>query len=205
MRRQVNWTAFICSVGWILARVELILKRLTMQKLDKTLKSDFQTSIEAGLQARVVGQERAIKYVSRRLAQWEAGLSPSGKPISNILMLGPTGSGKTHFVESLSEVLFDTKSFVVKVDCTEYQHTHEVAKLMGSPPGYLGHRESKPKFNLEAISTKTKEGSFWEAPREIALVLFDEIEKAADSLWQLLLGILDKGILSLGDNTTVDF
>jgi ATP-dependent Clp protease ATP-binding subunit ClpA len=128
-----------------------------------------------------------------------AGLSPVGRPIGNFLFLGPTGSGKTRIVEATAESLLKNPRAVIKIDCAEFQHSHEIAKLIGSPPGYLGHRETHALLSQEALNqhhTSTVKLSF---------VLFDEIEKASDALWNLLLGILDKGVLTLGDNRKVDF
>ena len=139
----------------------------------------------------------------RRLARvyqvYRAGLSTPGRPVVNLLFLGPTGSGKTRLVEATAEVLFDEPRGVVKVDCAEFQHSHEIAKLIGSPPGYLGHRETQPLITQEVLDQYHTEKV------KLSLVLFDEIEKASDALWQLLLGILDKGTLTLGDNRRVDF
>jgi ATP-dependent Clp protease ATP-binding subunit ClpA len=117
----------------------------------------------------------------------------------NLLLLGPTGSGKTRLVEAAAEVLFGDSQAVVKIDCAEFQHSHEIAKLIGSPPGYLGHRETQPMITQEVLE------HYYTDQVKISLVLFDEIEKASDALWQLLLGILDKGTLTLGDNRRVDF
>jgi ATP-dependent Clp protease ATP-binding subunit ClpA len=117
----------------------------------------------------------------------------------NLLLLGPTGSGKTRLVEAAAEVLFGDARAVVKIDCAEFQHSHEIAKLVGSPPGYLGHRETQPMITQEVLERHYTE------KMKVSLVLFDEIEKASDALWQLLLGILDKGSLTLGDNRRVDF
>jgi len=128
-----------------------------------------------------------------------AGLSAPGRPLANLLLLGPTGSGKTRLVEVAAEALFGDARAVVKIDCAEFQHGHEIAKLVGSPPGYLGHRETHP-----LITQETLEQHYTEKVR-VSLVLFDEIEKASDTLWQLLLGILDKATLTLGDNRRVDF
>ena len=128
-----------------------------------------------------------------------AGMNQASRPIGTLLFLGPTGSGKTRVVEAAAEVLFGNPNAVVKIDCAEFQHSHEIAKLVGSPPGYLGHRETSPLLSQENIDRFQTE----EAP--LSLVLFDEIEKASDSLWQLLLGILDKATLTLGDNRRVDF
>lgn len=127
-----------------------------------------------------------------------AGLNPPGRPIGNLLFLGPTGSGKTRVVEAVAESLFGDSRAVIKIDCAEFQHSHEIAKLIGSPPGYLGHRETHPLLTQEALNQ-------WHTEKvKLSLLLFDEIEKASDALWQLLLGILDKATLTLGDNRRVD-
>jgi ATP-dependent Clp protease ATP-binding subunit ClpA len=127
-----------------------------------------------------------------------AGVSTPGRPIANLLLLGPTGSGKTRIVEAAAEILFGSRSAFVKVDCAEFQHGHEIAKLIGSPPGYIGHRETKPAITQEALD------QFHTDTLKMGFLLFDEIEKASDTLWQLLLGILDKAVLKLGDNSRVD-
>ena len=126
-------------------------------------------------------------------------MSPAGRPVGNFLFLGPTGSGKTRVVEATAEALLNNPGGVVKIDCAEYQHSHEIAKLIGSPPGYLGHRETHALLSQEALNRHHTE------ELKLSFVLFDEIEKASDSLWNLLLGILDKGTLTLGDNRRVDF
>src|SRR6202043_3109660 len=122
-----------------------------------------------------------------------------GRPAGNLLFLGPTGSGKTRTVEALAESLVGDPRAVVKIDCAEFQHSHEIAKLIGSPPGYLGHRETKALLSQEALNQHHTDKI------KISFVLFDEIEKASDALWNLLLGILDKATLTLGDNRRVDF
>src|SRR5438132_173397 len=127
-----------------------------------------------------------------------AGLNPPGRPVGNLLFLGPTGSGKTRVVESMAEALFGDSRACIKIDCAEFQHSHEIAKLIGSPPGYLGHRETHPLLTQEALNQ-------WQTDKlKLSILLFDEIEKASDALWQLLLGILDKATLTLGDNRRVD-
>src|SRR5262249_17119921 len=130
---------------------------------------------------------------------FRTGISPAGRPVGNFLFLGPTGSGKTRVVEATAEALLGDSSKVLKIDCAEYQHSHEISKLIGSPPGYLGHRETRTPLTEEALSRHHT------PDLKLSLVLFDEVEKASDSLWNLLLGILDKGILTLGDNRCVDF
>ncbi|HEY3138052.1 MAG TPA: AAA family ATPase [Blastocatellia bacterium] len=167
--------------------------------LDPDLKSAQVTQFETELRARVVGQERVVRNLASLYQVFQAGMTNATRPIGTMLFLGPTGCGKTHVVEAAAEVLFGDRNAVVRVDCAEFQHSHEIAKLIGSPPGYLGHRETPPLLTQENLDKHRTE----ENP--LALVLFDEIEKASDALWQLLLGILDKATLTLGDNRRVDF
>lgn len=154
---------------------------------------------EQKLAHRIVGQERAVRRMSALYQMFLAGMNSPNRPVGTMLFLGPTGSGKTRVVEATAEVLYGDPNAIVKIDCAELQHSHEIAKLIGSPPGYLGHRETSPMLtqdNLDRMHTDDL---------QLSLVLFDEIEKASDSLWQLLLGILDKATLTLGDNRRVDF
>ena len=170
-----------------------------MVTLNPDSKSARALEFEAGLRARVIGQDRSIRSITSLFQVFHAGMTNPTRPLGTMLFLGPTGSGKTHVVEAASEVLFGTRNAVVKIDCAEFQHSHEIAKLIGSPPGYLGHRETSPLLTQENLDKyHTEQNPF-------TLVLFDEIEKASDSLWQLLLGILDKATLTLGDNRKVDF
>ncbi|MCS6951886.1 MAG: AAA family ATPase [Bryobacterales bacterium] len=151
------------------------------------------------LSERIVGQPAAVEAIVPYVQMYQAGLAPEGRPAGVFLLLGPTGTGKTRTVEALAEVLHGSEKNVLKVDCGEFQMEHEVAKLIGAPPGYLGHRETQPLLNQQRLNSVTSDRC------SLALVLFDEIEKAAPSFTRLLLGILDKGILRLGDNTTVNF
>ena len=167
--------------------------------LDPEQKSPRAQDFEDRLGARIVGQERAVRRMSGLYQIFLAGMNPPNRPIGTMLFLGPTGSGKTRVIEAAAEVLFADVNAVVKIDCAEFQHSHEIAKLIGSPPGYLGHRETSPMLTQENLDrTHTDD-------LKLTLVLFDEIEKASDALWQLLLGILDKATLTLGDNRRVDF
>jgi ATP-dependent Clp protease ATP-binding subunit ClpB len=166
--------------------------------LDPTLRSNDARDFEAALRRKIVGQEAAIEKVVEIYQMFLAGLNPPGRPVGNLLFLGPTGSGKTRVVEAMSEGLFGDARACIKIDCAEFQHSHEIAKLIGSPPGYLGHRETHPLLTQEALNQ-------WHTDRlKLSVLLFDEIEKASDALWQLLLGILDKATLTLGDNRRVD-
>jgi ATP-dependent Clp protease ATP-binding subunit ClpA len=169
------------------------------QILDPTRMGEGAKKLEDGLRQRVIGQDDAIRQIVRIYQTFEAGMSVPGRPIGSLLFLGPTGSGKTRTVEALAESLIGDARAVVKVDCAEFQHSHEIAKLIGSPPGYLGHRETHPALSQDAIN------QYQTAELKLSFVLFDEIEKASDSLWNLLLGILDKATLTLGDNRRVDF
>ena len=166
--------------------------------LDPTRRSNDARDFEAGLRRKIVGQDQAIEKVAEIYQMFLAGMNAPGRPVGNLLFLGPTGSGKTRVVEAVAESLFGDARACIKIDCAEFQHSHEIAKLIGSPPGYLGHRETHPLLTQEALNQ-------WHTEKlKLSILLFDEIEKASDSLWQLLLGILDKATLTLGDNRRVD-
>ncbi len=166
--------------------------------LDPSRRSGDATEFETALRRRIVGQDPAIEKVTEIYQMFLAGLNAPGRPVGNLLFLGPTGSGKTRVVEAVAESLFGDARAVIKIDCAEFQHSHEIAKLIGSPPGYLGHRETHPLLTQEALNQ-------WHTEKlKLSILLFDEIEKASDALWQLLLGILDKATLTLGDNRRVD-
>src|SRR5213595_4241072 len=167
-------------------------------QLDPTIRSNDTRDFHASLRAKIVGQEEGIQSLVDMYQMFLAGLNPPGRPVGNLLFLGPTGSGKTRIVEAAAEILFGDSRALIKVDCAEFQHSHEISKLIGSPPGYLGHRETHPLLTQEALNQ-------WQTDKlKLSILLFDEIEKASDALWQLLLGILDKATLTLGDNRRVD-
>jgi ATP-dependent Clp protease ATP-binding subunit ClpB len=167
--------------------------------LNASQRCDEARYFEQELFARVVAQDDAVLALSQLYQLYLAKLPLHGKPIGALLFLGPTGSGKTRSVEAAAEILFGDPYAMIKVDCAEFQHSHEISKLIGSPPGYLGHRETQPLLSQEHIDR------FQTSSKKLTFVLFDEIEKASDALWQLLLGILDKATLTLGDNRRVDF
>src|SRR5229473_3882336 len=154
---------------------------------------------EARLRSKVVGQDDAIRQVVRVYQTFSLGMSIPGRPVGCFLFLGPTGTGKTRLVEAAAESAAGDARSLIKIDCGEFQHSHEIAKLTGSPPGYLGHRDTHPLLSQEALNR------FHTQDLKLSFVLFDEIEKASDALWNLLLGILDKATLTLGDNRRVDF
>lgn len=169
------------------------------QVLDPTRTGRAASSLEASLCKLIVGQQEAVHEIVNIYQMHLTGMNPPGRPIGNFLFLGPTGSGKTRIVEATAESLVGDPRAVIKIDCGEFQHSHEIAKLIGSPPGYLGHRETHPLLSQETLN------QFHTETIKISFVLFDEIEKASDALWNLLLGILDKATLTLGDNRRVDF
>jgi ATP-dependent Clp protease ATP-binding subunit ClpB len=166
--------------------------------LDPTKRSTDTIDFQASLREKIVGQEEAVQALVDLYQVFRAGLNSPGRPVGNLLFLGPTGSGKTRIVEAAAEILFGDARAVIKVDCAEFQHSHEIAKLIGSPPGYLGHRETHPLITQETLAACHTE------KLKLSFLLFDEIEKASDALWQLLLGMLDKATLTLGDNRKVD-
>lgn len=167
--------------------------------LDPNFGGKASETFKTALESLVVGQGEAIQQLTRSYQMIQAGMAPPNRPMATFLYLGPTGVGKTKMVESLAEVVHGSSESVIKIDCGEYQHGHEIAKLIGSPPGYLGHKETHPLLSQDVL-TKVTTDKF-----PYSIVLFDEIEKASDTLWNLLLGVLDKGILTLGDNRKVDF
>jgi ATP-dependent Clp protease ATP-binding subunit ClpB len=169
------------------------------KKLDPSQTGHEAEKLHGDLRKLVVGQEEAVDQIVNIYQTFLAGMSGPGHPIGNFLFLGPTGTGKTRLVEALAESLVGDPRSVLKIDCAEFQHSHEIAKLIGSPPGYLGHRETHPLLSQEVLNQYHTEKI------KISFVLFDEIEKASDALWNLLLGILDKATLTLGDNRRVDF
>jgi len=167
--------------------------------LDATRTGLEAETLERNLRRLIVGQDEAIGQIVDVYQMYLAGMNSPDRPIGSFLFLGPTGSGKTRIVEAAAESLLGSTRAVIKIDCAEFQHSHEIAKLIGSPPGYLGHRETHPLLSQEILS------QYYTDKVKLSFLLFDEIEKASDALWNLLLGILDKATLTLGDNRRVDF
>jgi len=183
------------SEGDVMATVSRSAHR---EELDTRKRSSTSRYFENALRRKIVGQDEAVQALVDLYQVFCAGLNSPGRPVGNLLFLGPTGSGKTRIVEAAAEILFGDARALIKVDCAEFQHSHEIAKLIGSPPGYLGHRETHPLITQEALAASHTD------KLKLSFLLFDEIEKASDALWQLLLGILDKATLTLGDNRRVD-
>ena len=171
----------------------------TSRKLDPNQGSESAKLLIQQFSRKIVGQEDATKVLVNMLEYHQAGFGDASMPVGTALFLGPTGTGKTHVVQSFAEALFGSKKACLRIDCAEFQHSHEIAKLIGSPPGYLGHRETHPALTQETLN------QFHTETMKLSIVLFDEIEKASDSLWSLLLGIMDNATLTLGDNRKVDF
>ena len=155
--------------------------------------------IAAFLQARIIGQDEALWEIIPFLEMYQANLNPIGRPAGVFLLLGPTGTGKTRTAEVVAEALHGSDRHLLRIDCGEYQMEHEVAKLVGAPPGYLGHKETQAVLSQQRLDAVTSEHS------RLSVVLFDEIEKAAPSMQRILLGILDKAFLRTGDNHPVSF
>jgi ATP-dependent Clp protease ATP-binding subunit ClpA len=174
--------------------IEFIDSRRNKRRAENT-----QDQILEQLSSRIIGQPQAMSAIVPYVRMYEAGLNPEGRPAGVFLLLGPTGTGKTRTVEALAEVLHGSRKHLLRVDCGEYQMDHEVAKLIGAPPGYLGHRETHPVLTQARLAAVTSQAS------SLSIVLFDEIEKASPSLTRLLLGVLDKATLRLGDNNLVNF
>jgi ATP-dependent Clp protease ATP-binding subunit ClpA len=168
-------------------------------KLDPNKTGRDAESLDGNLRKLIVGQDEAIEQIVNIYQMNLTGMNAPGRPIGTFLFLGPTGTGKTRIVEATAECLVKNPRAVIKIDCGEFQHSHEIAKLIGSPPGYLGHRETHPLLSQEVLN------QYHTDKCKLSFVLFDEIEKASDALWNLLLGILDKATLTLGDNRKVDF
>jgi len=156
-------------------------------------------SLAETLHDRLLGQDHVLRELIPYLEMYEANLNPVGRPAGVFLLLGPTGTGKTRTAEVVAEALHGNDRQLLRIDCGEYQLDHEVAKLVGAPPGYLGHRETQAALSQQRLESVTSEYS------RLSVVLFDEIEKAAPSMTRILLGILDKAFLRTGDNNPVNF
>ncbi len=193
-----DWPPDCCESGQrLLGGIDKMVRSNT--PLDPTKTGRDAESLETKLRKYIVGQNEAIEQIVNIYQMHLTGMAAPSRPIGNFLFLGPTGSGKTRIVEATAEALVSNPRALIKIDCAEFQHSHEIAKLIGSPPGYLGHRETHPLLSQEVLNQYHTEKV------KVSFVLFDEIEKASDSLWNLLLGILDKATLTLGDNRRVDF
>ncbi len=168
-------------------------------QLDARQTGEDAEKLRTDLHKRIVGQDHAIQQIVNVYQTFLAGMHSPSRPVGSFLFLGPTGTGKTRLVEAMAESLVGDARAMIKIDCAEFQHSHEIAKLVGSPPGYLGHRETHPLLSQEVLD------QFHTEKVKLSFLLFDEVEKASDALWNLLLGVLDKATLTLGDTRRVDF
>jgi ATP-dependent Clp protease ATP-binding subunit ClpA len=189
------------DLPWQALRVQPIRQtpRLKEYRYALNRKATNQPDLAALMRARLIGQSAAVDAIVPYVRMFQAGLAPEGRPAGVFLLLGPSGTGKTRTVEVLAEILHGSERNILKIDCGEFQMEHEVAKLIGAPPGYLGHRETQPVLSQAKVNGAASDRL------PLSLVLFDEIETAAPSMQRLLLGVLDKGLLRLGDNTSVNF
>ena len=148
--------------------------------------------MEDTLHKRVVGQDEAVKAVARAIRRGRVGLKDPKRPIGSFLFLGPTGVGKTELCKSLAEAMFGDENAMIRIDMSEYMERHTVSRLIGSPPGYVGHEEGGQ------LTEKVRSKPY-------SVVLFDEIEKAHEDVWNILLQILDDGRITDSQGRTVDF
>ena len=173
-------------------------QHINTYRLEPDQRGAEAAGFELALRRRIIGQDEAVKAVADLYQTFRAGLNSPGRPLGTLLFLGPTGAGKTRVAEATAEVLFGDPKAIIKIDCAEFQHSHEISKLLGSPPGYVGHREGYLPITQETLA------AYHTDKLKVSLLLFDEIEKASEALWQLLLGILDKATFTLGDGRRVD-
>lgn len=171
-----------------------IISKWTGIPVSKLLEGEREKLVhmEDRLSQRVVGQETAIQAVSNAVRRARSGLQDRARPIGSFIFLGPTGVGKTELARSLAEFMFDTEQAIIRMDMSEYMERHSVARLIGAPPGYVGYEEGG--YLTEAVRRKP-----------YSVVLFDEIEKAHQDVFNILLQILDDGRLTDGKGRTVDF
>ena len=171
-----------------------VVSRWTGVPVSKLLEGEIQKllHLEVELHKRVIGQDEAVKAVSEAVMRARSGLKDPNRPIGSFIFLGPTGVGKTELARALAEFLFDDEKAMIRIDMSEYQEKHTVARLIGAPPGYVGYEEG---------------GQLTESVRRrpYCVVLFDEIEKAHSDVFNVLLQILDDGRLTDGQGRTVDF
>jgi ATP-dependent Clp protease ATP-binding subunit ClpB len=171
-----------------------IVSKWTHIPVSRLMEAEVQKllSMEDRLRERVVGQELALRAISDAIRRSRAGLQDPNRPLASFIFLGPTGVGKTELARALAEFLFDDEHALIRIDMSEYMEKHSVSRLIGAPPGYIGYEEG---------------GQLTETVRRrpYSVILFDEIEKAAPEVFNVLLQILDDGRLTDGQGRTVDF
>ncbi|MBC8064626.1 MAG: AAA family ATPase, partial [Chlorobia bacterium] len=177
-----------------LLHIAEVVSKWTGVPVSKLLQGEMQKllSMEDFLENRVVGQTEALRAVSDAVRRSRSGLSDPNRPIGSFLFLGPTGVGKTETAKALAEFLFNDDKAMVRIDMSEYQEKHSVARLIGAPPGYIGYEEGG---QLTEVVRR----------RPYAVVLLDEVEKAHPEVFNILLQLMDDGRLTDGQGRTVDF
>jgi ATP-dependent Clp protease ATP-binding subunit ClpB len=176
-----------------------------IRRLDASKTSVQANTLRQCFTKLIVGQTVAVDALVALVDKYRSGMYDKTKPIGSILELGPTGTGKTAVAEAFVAGLGgDPQRNLMRIDCAEFQHGHEIARLIGSPPGYLGHRETHPFFTNAYVKAARMDVAGEKEVTQFTVVVWDEIEKASDTLWALLLGILDKARLTTGTNEVVD-
>jgi ATP-dependent Clp protease ATP-binding subunit ClpB len=175
-------------------QIAQVVERWTGIPTAKMLEGDREKllGMEANLHRRVIGQDTAVRAVANAVRRARAGLNDEGRPLGSFLFLGPTGVGKTELTKAVAEFLFDDDSAMVRIDMSEFMEKHSVARLIGAPPGYVGYEEGG--VLTEAVRR-----------RPYQVILFDEVEKAHPEVFNVLLQVLDDGVLTDGQGRTVDF
>lgn len=166
---------------------------------DMRMDSGTRQRLYTSLKQRVIGQDEAIKTIIPAINMWDARLNMPNRPAGVFLLLGPTGTGKTVTAQALAHVLHGDSNCMLRIDCAEFSSEHETSKLLGAPPAFVGHRETHPRITEHKLKSVKSDTC------NLSIVLFDEIEKAADSVAQLLLGVFDSAKLHLGDGSVVNF
>jgi ATP-dependent Clp protease ATP-binding subunit ClpC len=193
-----------------------------LERLDVDCESAASMHLDRVLHSRIIGQDESLQLLTSAFSRLLADLRDPGRPALSFLLLGPTGVGKTETARAFADALFGDETALTRINCEEYAHGHEVSKLLGPPPGYVGfgmepllsqRRIDRP--HLQAVEAKRgmvgednarlAEIFPSERGKRLSIVLFDEIEKAHPIVWNALLGILEGGVLTLGDNSTTDF
>jgi ATP-dependent Clp protease ATP-binding subunit ClpB len=168
-------------------------------RVDPKKRGEELSRLLSRLEFRIIGQDRALQKIARVLQKFAVGLNAPNRPLAVLLFLGPSGVGKTEVSHALADILLNNRDALTRVDCAEFQESHEVSKLIGSPPGYLGHLSNNARLSqarLDQYQTETT---------KINILTFDEIEKADEAVTDFLLGVLDRGKATLGNGEVVDF
>ncbi len=181
----------ICVTEQQIAEVVSVWTKIPVQKLGESESARLR-KLEQTLQKRVIGQEEAVTAVAKAVKRGRVGLKSPNRPIGSFLFLGPTGVGKTELSKALAEALFGQEDAMIRVDMSEYMEKHSVSKMIGSPPGYVGHEEGGQ------LSEKVRRNPY-------AVILFDEIEKAHPDVFNILLQVLDDGHITDSQGRKIDF